>query len=432
MKIASYVAALIGLAGLTVLVLHQGLHGILHVLGLAGWALLWLVPFHALPLLLDVQAWRTLLAPRDPQRRAPLPFLFWVATVREAVNRLLPTANVGGEIVGIRLTKWRLDEGAAITASILIEVLLTLVNQYIFTALGIVLLVAATQATEQTWTILAGLALSLPLPIIAGALLRYGKVFERMEKFVERMLGDSVSLGGGSSLDAEIRALYARHGRVGLALLWQLLGFLVGSFETWLALALLGHPVGSATAIAVEATTQAVRHIIFVVPAGLGVQEAGLVLFGQIVGIDSNVALSLSLAKRMREVLFGVPALLSWQFLEGRRLKLSLDAGSKRGAASPDGLGAEILRAPVRARSIRNRAAPAPRAGGSRRRFGSRPRACTRRCASKLRHWRTASSSRQNDSDSIFPGWVRLSNRSMDMKPSIRSRRGRRLAAASR
>jgi putative membrane protein len=326
MKLASYIALLIGLAGLTVLVLHQGLHGILHVLGLAGWTLLWLVPFHALPLLLDVQAWRTLLAPRDPLQRAPLPFLFWVATIREAVNRLLPAANIGGELVGIRLTKWRLDEGAAITASILIEVLLTLVNQYIFTALGIVLLLAVTSTrAAQTWTLLAGLALSLPLPIIAGALLRYGKVFERMEKFVERMLGDNVNLGDGSSLDAEIRALYARHGRVLAALLWQLLGMVLGSFETWLALDLLGHPVGAATAIAVEATTQAVRHIIFIVPAGLGVQEAGLVLFGQIVGIDSNVALSLSLAKRMREVLFGVPALLSWQFIEGRRLKLSLD-----------------------------------------------------------------------------------------------------------
>jgi putative membrane protein len=297
------------------------------VLGQAGWALLWLVPFHALPLLLDAQAWRVLLAPRDPQMRASLPFLWWIATVREAVNRLLPAANIGGEIVGIRLTKWRVPDGAAVAASIIIEVLLTLVNQYIFTALGIVLLVAATQASEQTWTILSALALSLPLPILVGALLRYGKVFERMEKFVEGMLGkDMAALLDGSSLDAEIRALYARHARLLVALLWQLSGYVLGAFETWLALYLLGHPVSVWAAIAVEASVQAVRHIIFIVPAGLGVQEAGLVLFGQIVGIDSNVALSLSLAKRMREVLFGVPALLSWQWLEARRLQRSLRA----------------------------------------------------------------------------------------------------------
>ena len=327
MKIASAIAGLIGLGILTALVVHHGLGEVLHLLSQAGWALLWLVPFHALPLLLDAQGWRVLLAPRDPEGRADLPFLFWVATVREAVNRLLPTANVGGEIIGVRLAKWRVPDGAAVAASIIMEVLFTLVNQYIFTALGIVLLVAATQATEQTWTILAGLALSLPLPILLGALLRYGKIFERMEKVAERILGDSNGLAallGGSSLDAEIRALYARHGRLLTALLWQLSGYIVGSFETWLALLLLGHPVSIWTAIAVEASTQAVRHLIFIVPAGVGVQEAGLVLFGQMVGIDSDVALSLSLTKRMREVLFGVPALLSWQWLEARRLHRSL------------------------------------------------------------------------------------------------------------
>jgi putative membrane protein len=330
MKIASYIAGLLGLVILTVLVVHHGLGGVMKVVGEAGWSLLWLVPFHALPLLLDAQAWRVLLAPRDRDGHARLPFLFWVATVREGVNRLLPAANVGGEIVGIRLVKWRLENGSAITASIIIEVLLTLVNQYIFTALGIVLLVAHTQATEQTWTLIAGLALSLPLPILFGALLRYGKLFERMEKFAERMLGDRAGLAAlfdGESLDAEIRALYTRHARLMVALLWQLSGYILGSFETWLALYLLGHPVTVWAAIAVEATTQAIRHIIFIVPAGVGVQEAGLVLFGQIVGIDSNVALSLSLAKRMREVLFGVPALLGWQWLEARRLQRSLRDG---------------------------------------------------------------------------------------------------------
>jgi putative membrane protein len=328
MKVASLIAGLIGVAILTVLLVHQGFGEIMHVLGQAGFGLLWLVPFHIFPLLLDAQGWRVLLAPSDPQGRAGLPFLLWIATVREAVNRLLPTANLGGEILGIRLVKWRLENGSAIAASIIIEVLLTLVNQYIFTALGIVLLVAHTQATEQTWTILAGLALSLPMPIMFGALLRYGKIFERMEKFAERMLGGGLAgLIDGSSLDAEIRAIYARHGRLLLALVWQLSGYVLGAFETWLALYLLGHPVSVWAALAVEASTQAVRHIIFIVPAGVGIQEAGLVLFGQIVGIDSNVALSLSLAKRMREVLFGVPALLSWQLLEARRLRRSL-AGS--------------------------------------------------------------------------------------------------------
>ena len=56
------------------------------------------------------------------------------------------------------------------------------------------------------------------------------------------------------------------------------------------------------------------------VPSGLGVQEAGLMLIGPLVGVGTDVALSLSLAKRVREVLFGVPTLLSWQWFETSRL----------------------------------------------------------------------------------------------------------------
>jgi hypothetical protein len=59
----------------------------------------------------------------------------------------------------------------------------------------------------------------------------------------------------------------------------------------------------------------------FVVPAGVGVQEAGFVIFGQALGINSEMALAVSMAKRIREVLCGLPALLSWQWFEGRRLR---------------------------------------------------------------------------------------------------------------
>ena len=67
--------------------------------------------------------------------------------------------------------------------------------------------------------------------------------------------------------------------------------------------------------------TQAMRHVAFMVPAGLGVQEATLVLFGHLMGVTSELALAVSMAKRVREVLCRVPSLLSWQWMEGRRLR---------------------------------------------------------------------------------------------------------------
>ncbi|WZV76343.1 hypothetical protein AAFM48_13235 [Burkholderia pseudomallei] len=51
----------IGIAILLALVVHEGAGDAVRVIGQAGFALLWLVPFHGLPLLLDAHAWRLLL-----------------------------------------------------------------------------------------------------------------------------------------------------------------------------------------------------------------------------------------------------------------------------------------------------------------------------------------------------------------------------------
>ena len=323
MKLLSYIAGLLGLAVAIALIAHQGWSDIAAAIDRAGWPLLWLLPFHVLPLLLDVFGWRALIAPRDPHRQATLPFLFWVAAVREASNRLLPVANIGGEIIGIRLVKWRGINGAAAAASIIMEVLLTLVNQYLFTALGIILLVELTSSISAFSTVISALAASLPLPIFLIILLRHGKVFSRLETFAEKSLGGRTKLTeliDGANLDFEIRSQYSRPLRLMVACGWQFLGYVVGSFETWLALHLLGYPISIWDAIAIEAVTQALRHIIFVVPAGLGVQEGGLVLFGNMIGLPPEASVALSLVKRMREVAFGVPALISWQWAEARRL----------------------------------------------------------------------------------------------------------------
>jgi putative membrane protein len=329
----SALPALFGLGGLALiigLVVHAGAGDVLALLQTAGWGLLWLVPFHLLPLLLDAEGWRALLRASDPARIATRPFLLWIAAVREAVGRLLPVASVGGEIVGIRLVLLRPLSGAAVSASVVIEILLTIVNQYLFTALGLVLLLVGADDPNLVLKLLLGLAATLPAPIALYALLRYGGFFARVEAFLIGMLGEehraAALFGSAGKLDAEIRALFGRRRDLLLGLLWQLAGMLVGAFEVWLALRLLGHPVSPAAAIGLESLTLAIRHFAFFVPGGLGVQEAGLIVVGQMIGIDSETALSLSLAKRMREILFGVPALISWQAVEGQRLRRALKA----------------------------------------------------------------------------------------------------------
>ena len=43
-------------------------------------------------------------------------------------------------------------------------------------------------------------------------------------------------------------------------------------------------------------------------------------VFGHAMGVSTELALAVSAVKRMREVLCGLPSLISWQWLEGRRI----------------------------------------------------------------------------------------------------------------
>jgi putative membrane protein len=318
------IGAVGGLALLTALVVVQGWDGILAAFRRAGWALLLVMPVRLLTLTLDARAWRVLLDPFDPERAAGTLFLVWVASVREGVNRLLPVAGVGGEVVGVRLARLRIPDTTALAASVIVEVLMTIVVIYLFCGLGVVLMARLAAGMGHVWIVAAGLLLSLPLPVLAWWLLHRAAPFERLQRWAVRLLGprNAVALQlDGQELDADIRRLLRERGRIVRAMGLAMLSYLLGSFETWYALTLLGHPVSPQAAIAIEALTQSTRHASFLVPAGLGVQEAAVVLFGHLAGVGGDVALSLALVKRMREILIGVPALLSWQWFEARRLR---------------------------------------------------------------------------------------------------------------
>ena len=334
MKLAAQIAFALGIALMVVLVVREGGPAILTLLAGAGWVLLLLVPLHALPIGLDVLGWRTLI---ERLTRSPrLPRLFWIATVREAVNQLLPVASIGGEIVGIGLLASRGVEGTMAAGSVVVEVLLTLVSQYLFVTLGVVLVLKATHGTEALDGLVLGLAIALAAIATLVALLRYGSVFERLEHWVERMIGvsrgllagrelepsserDSSGPLGGQRLDVAIRELCAARGSLAITVFWQLSGFIAGSLEVFLALRWLGHPIDFDASIALESLTLAVRQFAFLIPAGLGVQEVSLIGFGSLFGLPPDVSVTLSLVKRMREILFGVPALASWQWAQGWR-----------------------------------------------------------------------------------------------------------------
>jgi putative membrane protein len=319
LKSAAYIAGLLGLALLTVLVVHANVPAMLHTFRGASPALLWLVPYRVLFFMLYAIGWRAMLRPYDTAGRAGFSYVLWVTTVREAVDRLLPVASVGGSVVGVRLMRWRGLASVPVSATVIIEILLTLMALYLFGAIATLILLGSGAAGNHR-EVIAVLALSLPIPLGSLLLLRYGSVFQRLQGFLSPLVG-LTGAGAAASLDADLRACLDRLPTLLLAGALQLLALISASFEIWWALRLFGHPISGSAAVMLEGLMQAARHLAFIVPAGLGVQEAALVVFGHALGISAELALAVSAVKRAREVLCGLPPLLSWQWLEARRLR---------------------------------------------------------------------------------------------------------------
>ena len=92
-----------------------------------------------------------------------------------------------------------------------------------------------------------------------------------------------------------------------------------GVSETWLTMWALGHPLSLTDAFILESLSAGVRGAAFMVPGALGAQESGMVLFGALLGLPADLALAVSLTKRVRELALGLPGLAAWQWVEGRR-----------------------------------------------------------------------------------------------------------------
>jgi putative membrane protein len=253
--------------------------------------------------------------------------------IREAVNALLPVAQIGGEFVGARLLMLRAVPLSAAGASVTLDLTLEVLSQIAFTLLGVTLLVHDPQHHLTAWMvggILAALGV-LALFVLAQRHGLFGVIERGLLRFSEKA-GWS-GLGDVRGLHEAIAALYRDPRRLAIASTHHFISWLLGGFEIMLALHLVGHSIDFRDGLIIESLGQALRAVGFAVPGSLGVQEGGYVLVCGLVGIPPQAAIELSLLKRIREVALGLPGLIVWQAIEGHRLALRLKR-ARRAAGS--------------------------------------------------------------------------------------------------
>ncbi|HEX3396495.1 MAG TPA: flippase-like domain-containing protein [Steroidobacteraceae bacterium] len=311
--------------------LSQDLPAILATLAHAGWGLLPVALFHLLPLVLDAAAIRVLF--EAGSSRTPLRDSLLARWVGESVNSLMPAGQLGGPVLMARYLAQRgmsMDEAAA---AITVSTTLQTFAQIAFALAGVVVLGTQTARFSPSALRSAALIASAFLAIQVGGfyLIQRRGLFSKLMAAVRRFSRKrdwSQWVAHAQAIDLAVQGTYRRNGPVTASFLLSLVGWIVGTGEVFLLARFLGTAVSWRDAFVLESLGQAIRGAGFAIPGALGVQEGGYLVLAPLAGLTPDAGLALSLAKRARELLLGLPGLLYLRFA-------AHDPAAATGAAPP-------------------------------------------------------------------------------------------------
>ena len=318
-KLTFYLLGFGGAALFTALLTREGAARVMEAFVTPKWVIAGIVVYHSIPIFLDAIAWWVLFP--KPERLS-LGQLYWMRWVGESISTLVPSAAVGGDIVRARLAAIKGAPLAIAAGTVIVDLTLGVFITAGYTLLGSLLLVRATGKTSFVGPTIWGTMIGLFA--FAGFYFaqRLG-MFGFVGRVISRLAGSSEwrsLVEHGDSLDRAVRSLYARHRALLECCGWTIVSFIAAAGEVWIALYGMDLPASFVSALILQSTAFTIRAAAFAVPGALGVQEGGYIFVGSLLGIPGDSAFALSLIARLRELSLGIPGLITWQLIEGRRL----------------------------------------------------------------------------------------------------------------
>ena len=317
MRIGVIAAALIGLALAVWLLFHIGIEPVfaaIAAVGVGGFALICAAGLGIVALL--GSGWYALIPNAGP--RELVTFILGRQT-RDSAGDILPFSQLGGIVIGARAVILRGIAPPLAFASAIADVTTELMAQIVFILIGIALCVAQLRSSAATAPYVDGLILGtlLLVPGIAAFVLLQQRGSAFAERLAARFL--PAALKHTAAFGDAMRGMYDSPSRLAASSTIHLFSWVASAGLIWLSVRLIGAHLDFYSCIAIEALLAALRSATVFVPASIGVQEAGYAALMPLFGLGPEVGLAVSLLKRARDVVIGVPVLLAWQAMEGRR-----------------------------------------------------------------------------------------------------------------
>lgn len=311
--------SLIALLLVAVLIRQIGIVNVYDAVVAISWGIIPVIIIHIIQVIFCGLAWKKLV----PGETNPTITQFFISRwIRESVASLLPVAQIGGEVLGARtLTLFKVS-GVNAAASVIADLTIEVVTLFIFTLAALGLLVLQTNIQHEIIrSLIFGLLVATPLMIIFLAVQRYGLLrwIESLSMWISKQ-SSLLKLVEFEGLHAATHSIYNQYVSLLKAAGLHLIAWLGGALEVWLILYFIDAPVTMTEALILESLGIAIRSAAFFLPGGLGAQEGGFIFLGTLFGLPPHIGLALSLIKRCRELLLGLPGLLYWQKLEARHI----------------------------------------------------------------------------------------------------------------
>ena len=183
-----------------------------------------------------------------------------------------------------------------------------MMSQLIYTFMGLTILFVYHPDEPAAWWAAGGLAIATLA--VVGFLIAQKKGLILFLEALPAKLGFTRAwegLSDADSIHAAIEAIYRNKRAIVASTFLHLLGWIAGAAETWIALWFMNQTLSTGDVLSLESLVFALRTAAFIVPWAAGVQEGGYVVVGALFGLGPDVALALSLLKRARELITGLP-----------------------------------------------------------------------------------------------------------------------------
>lgn len=315
MKQLSVLLALVGVALSATLVLWFDAGAVLRAATSVGWGgFALLAAWQAAMFLVLGAAWAAVMPAISPG------LLIWSRMVRDAATNVLPFSPVGGFVLGARVLTLRGVGWPVAAAGSVVDSATEIAAQLVFTLMGLAALLVLRPGSGFAGPLGIGLAVAVAGTLAVGA--GRAPIGRALRALANKLIGGR--FGGEAKLDEmqdEMARLFQDPWRLLAGTALHLLAWVMTGASTWITLRLFGYQPEFWSIMALEAALGAILGAAFLVPGGAGVQEAGYVGLGAAFGIPPEVALGVSLLRRARDLAFGVPILLAWQWTEVRRLR---------------------------------------------------------------------------------------------------------------